>query len=118
MVEAERIAADGATTASLGSYPLAALADLHGVPFWVSAPLAAVDFGVAGAADSPVEFEGWRLLDAAPRESAGLASRVGARGPLQDVTPPKLIDAIVTDAGVLRAPFVDALRAVVPLRWE
>jgi methylthioribose-1-phosphate isomerase len=113
LVEADRIAADGATTATVGTYPLAALARASGVPFWVVSPLAAFDPEVPGVRDSPVEVEPWRALDPTQHKMDVLAARPGARGPLQDVTPSDLIDAIVTEAGFLRAPLARSLALAV-----
>jgi methylthioribose-1-phosphate isomerase len=107
LVGADRLALDGAATATIGTYGAAALAAVHGVPFWVATPLAAVDPTVPDAAGSLVDREPYRSALAAPGQGSG--GPAGGRGPLQDVTPAGLIDVIVTEAGVLRAPFATAL---------
>lgn len=101
LVGADRIAGDGAATAVIGTYALASLARQHAVPVWVAAPLAVFDPSVAGAHDSSIDQEPFRVPD------QGASS--GGRGPLQDVTPTALIDALVTEAGLLRPPFGPAL---------
>ncbi len=110
-VGADRIAADGATTAPLGTFAAAQLAQGHGVPVWVVSPLDAVDPAVPDAAGSAVESDRYADVggDEMPADLFGPA--VEARGPLQDVTPPELIGAFVTEAGLIRPPFGPTLAA-------
>jgi methylthioribose-1-phosphate isomerase len=109
LVGADRISLDGAVTGSIGTYGLASLARQHGVPTYVAAPLATIDPGERDGGDPGVEWEPSPAVDADRPSSAYLATRVGSRGPLQDVTPPDLIDAIVTEAGLLRPPFAPSI---------
>jgi methylthioribose-1-phosphate isomerase len=108
LVGADRVAADGATANKVGTYPLAVLAERHGVPFFVVAPTSTVDLAVAGGAGIPIEErdpdEVRRLhgVWVAPEE-------VEVFNPAFDVTPPELITAIVTERGVARPPFGPAL---------
>ncbi|MFI5261716.1 MAG: S-methyl-5-thioribose-1-phosphate isomerase, partial [Candidatus Limnocylindrales bacterium] len=114
LVGADRVAADGATTAVIGTLGLAELAHRHAVPLWVVTPLVAVDPAVADAAASAVESERYADIGVALVAREAIESGVEARGPLQDVTPPELIAGVVTEAGVLRPPFGPALAAVSP----
>ncbi|MCU0483378.1 MAG: S-methyl-5-thioribose-1-phosphate isomerase, partial [Chloroflexi bacterium] len=115
LVGADRIAANGDTANKIGTYPLAALADRHGVPFYVVAPTASIDLDAPDGAAIPIETRAAdevlsiRGLRIAP---AG----VEALNPVFDVTPAELVTAIVTEAGVLRAPFGVALAAAVGAR--
>lgn len=110
LVGADRVAANGDTANTAGTYGLAVLAHWHAVPFVVCAPLSSVDLGMPGAEAMPaddrtarevLEIRGQRL---APPDTA-------ARNPAVDVTPAALITAIVTEQGALRAPFGPALVA-------
>lgn len=108
LVGADRIAADGATANKVGTYPLAVLAQRHGIPFYVVAPTSTVDLAVADGAGIPIEErdpdEVRRLhgVWVAPEE-------VEVFNPAFDVTPPELITAIVTERGVARPPLGPAL---------
>src|SRR5206468_5087402 len=92
---ADRIAANGDAANKIGTYSLAVLAAHHGLPLYVVAPTSTVDLATATGADIPIE-------ERAPDE---LTSRFPARNPAFDVTPAKLIAAIVTEHGVHRAPY-------------
>ncbi len=113
LVGADRIAANGDVANKIGTYALAVLAAHHGVPFYVAAPLSTIDHGAASWRDIPVE-------ERDPGEVTTIAGvRVAAPGvsvyaPAFDITPASLITAIVTDAGILRPPYADALAGVKP----
>jgi methylthioribose-1-phosphate isomerase len=104
VVGADRIAANGDVANKIGTYQLAVLAKHHGVPFYVAAPVSTLDPGTPTGSDIPIE-------DRDPREVTTLNGRAvapagtPAAGQAFDVTPAALVSAIVTDRGVLRAPF-------------
>jgi methylthioribose-1-phosphate isomerase len=99
---ADRIAANGDTANKIGTYPLAVLADRHGIPFYVVAPSSTVDLETATGAEIPIE----------ERDPAEVTARFAARNPAFDVTPASLVTAIVTELGVHKAPYEDSLAAV------
>lgn len=104
VVGADRIAANGDVANKIGTYPLAVLAQRHGVPFYVAAPLSTIDFECRDGGAIPIE-------DRRSTEVTHLGGRrVAADGvevlnPAFDVTPNDLVAAIITDRGVARAPF-------------
>ena len=101
---ADRIAANGDTANKIGTYSLAVAARHHELPFYVIAPSSTVDHATARGADIPIE----------QRDPTEITSRFAARNPAFDVTPAKLITAIVTEHGVHEVPFdVSLTRAVV-----
>ena len=109
VVGADRIAANGDAANKIGTYTLAVLANAHGVPFYVAAPISTVDIATADGSAIPIEersasevtdIGGWRIAPAG----------VAVRHPAFDVTPARLITAIITDRGVLRAPYDESLR--------
>jgi methylthioribose-1-phosphate isomerase len=112
LVGADRIAANGDTANKIGTYPLAVLAARHRVPFYVVAPTATLDADAADGAAIPVEMRG-------AAEVTGFAGRrvapigAAALNPSFDITPADLVSAIVTEAGVLRAPYGPAIAAAV-----
>ena len=96
---ADRIAANGDTANKIGTYPLAVLADRHGVPFYIVAPSSTVDLAAATGDAIPIE----------ERDPVEVSDRFPARNPAFDVTPAELIAAIVTEEGVHHAPFSESL---------
>ena len=109
VIGADRIASDGAVTSVIGTYGLAALARRHGVPCFAVATTSAIDLRTRDPDDPGTEFEPFAVVDPADPTSARVASTVGTRGPLQDITPADLLTAIVTEQGVLRPPYEETI---------
>ncbi len=108
IVGADRIAANGDTANKIGTYSLAVLAHYHHIPFFVAAPLSTVDFAMPDGSQIVIEE---RAADEV-RRCAGqemAPAGVAVRNPAFDVTPASLIAGIITERGVARAPFLDAL---------
>jgi len=101
---ADRIAANGDVANKIGTYALAVLADAHGIPFYVAAPLSTFDVSLRTGDAIPIEERGPEEIDPAPG--------VEAYNPAFDVTPASLLAAIVTDRGVLRPPLEAAIAAL------
>jgi methylthioribose-1-phosphate isomerase len=108
IVGADRIAANGDTANKIGTYAVAILAKEHGIPFYVAAPFNTIDPATASGDLIPIEQRN-------PREvthSNGIQMTpdgVGIENPAFDVTPARYITAIITERGVLRAPFPDSI---------
>ncbi|MGQ0732623.1 MAG: S-methyl-5-thioribose-1-phosphate isomerase [Acidobacteriota bacterium] len=108
VVGADRIAANGDTANKIGTYTVAVLAKEHGIPFYVAAPWSSIDLSTAEGSTIPIE-------ERHPREVTHVGgSRVapdGAtiRNPAFDVTPHRLLTAIITDRGVFHPPYVKTL---------
>ena len=104
IVGADRIAANGDTANKIGTYGVSILAREHNIPFYVAAPWATIDIETETGAGIPIEQRD-------PRELTHINGRqmtpdgVGVENPAFDVTPAKYITAIITERGVLRAPF-------------
>lgn len=111
IVGADRIAANGDTANKIGTYGLAILAREHGVRFMVAAPVSTIDYETLDGTGIPIEMR-------PPSEVLELAGqRVAAAGaegwnPAFDVTPARLIDALVTEHGVVMHPDREALAAL------
>jgi methylthioribose-1-phosphate isomerase len=97
MVGADRIAANGDVANKIGTYSLAVLADRHGVPFHVIAPISTIDPATPSGAEIPIE----------ERDPAEVTNGVPALNYAFDVTPHGLVSSIVTEAGVLSPPFTE-----------
>ena len=103
VVGADRIAANGDVANKVGTYPLAVLADRHGVPFYVAAPLSTVDPATPDGAAIPIE----------ERDPGEVVAEGEAFNPAFDVTPAELVTAIVTEAGVLHPPYSESIARAV-----
>jgi methylthioribose-1-phosphate isomerase len=113
VVGADRIAANGDTANKIGTYTVAVLAREHGIPFYVAAPWSTIDLATPEGSGIPIEERPAREVTHVG--STRLAPE-GAlvRNPAFDVTPHRLITAIVTDRGVHRPPFLETLQAAAP----
>jgi methylthioribose-1-phosphate isomerase len=99
VVGADRIAANGDVANKVGTYPLAVLADRHGVPFYVAAPVSTIDPETPDGSAIPIE----------ERDPGEVVAGGEAFNPAFDVTPAELVTAIVTEAGVLEPPYPDSI---------
>jgi methylthioribose-1-phosphate isomerase len=106
VVGADRIAANGDVANKVGTYPLAVLAARHEIPFYVAAPLSTIDAGTATGAEIPIEER-----DPAEVLAAGAPAESDALNPAFDVTPADLVTALITEAGVLEAPYGASIAA-------
>lgn len=102
IVGADRITANGDVANKIGTYQLAVNAMHHGVRFMVVAPSSTIDMSLESGDDIPIEErDGRELLDVGGKR---VAAEVEAFNPVFDVTPADLIDAIVTEKGVVERP--------------
>lgn len=111
VVGADRIAANGDVINKIGTYALALGARRHGVGFMVAAPTSTIDRELAHGAAAPIEGRAAEELLSLGGQRLAPAG-AGAWNPVFDVTPAALIDAIVTERGVVRAPDADAIAAL------
>ncbi|MFG0330532.1 MAG: S-methyl-5-thioribose-1-phosphate isomerase [Phycisphaerales bacterium] len=98
---ADRIARNGDAANKIGTYPLAVLARRHRVPFVIAAPTSTIDLGTPSASEIPIEE---RASDELTNGFGATTAPAGVEAftPAFDVTPADLIDAIVTERGVIR----------------
>ncbi len=111
IVGSDRIAANGDVVNKIGTYGLAVLARHHRVKFMVVAPASTVDMGIACGDDVTIEQ---RSPDEVLYLTGQRIAAVGAEAwnPAFDVTPAALVDAIVTERGVVRNPDAEKMRAM------
>ena len=115
IVGADRICRNGDTANKIGTYSLAVLARHHHVPFYVAAPTSTFDPSLSRGEDIPIEER------ASEEVTHPLGKRVAPKGarvrnPAFDVTPHHLIDALVTEEGIIRRPFTKGLARVMRQR--
>ncbi|MCU7846291.1 MAG: S-methyl-5-thioribose-1-phosphate isomerase [Candidatus Thiodiazotropha sp. (ex Monitilora ramsayi)] len=103
IVGSDRIAANGDVANKIGTYGLAVAAKHHGVRVMVAAPTSTIDMSIPSGADIPIEVrESDELLSCGGKRVA--ADGATAWNPVFDVTPAALVDAIVTEKGVVLSP--------------
>lgn len=109
VVGADRIAANGDVANKIGTYTVAVLAKEHAIPFYVAAPWSTVDLNTADGSSIPIE----------QRSASEVTHMAGVRitpegiaveNPAFDVTPHQYITAIITERGVVKAPFAESLQ--------
>lgn len=104
IVGADRIARNGDTANKIGTYGLAVAARAHGISFYIAAPYSTFDPEIPDGSAIPIEERGeeevvsWRGDRMAPHG-------VMVYNPAFDVTPAHLISGIITEKGILRAPY-------------
>ena len=113
IVGADRIAANGDTANKIGTYGLAILAREHDIPFYVAAPWATIDLLTPHGSDIEIEQRDPREVTHSNGQQM-TPDGVAIENPAFDVTPAKYISAIITERGVLRAPFAEAIASAVP----
>ncbi|HZZ39364.1 MAG TPA: S-methyl-5-thioribose-1-phosphate isomerase [Acidobacteriaceae bacterium] len=111
IVGADRIAANGDVANKIGTYGVAVLAKEHGIPFFVAAPWSTIDLRTATGDAIPIEQRSAKEVT----HHAGkqlTPHGVGIENPAFDVTPARYVTAIITERGVLRAPYEESLRGM------
>ena len=100
---ADRIAANGDAANKIGTYGVALLAQAHGIPFYVAAPSSTFDLSLASGDEIPIEQrQPDEVSHAFGRQT--VPDGVDIYNPAFDVTPASLIQAIVTERGVIESP--------------
>jgi len=115
VVGADRIAANGDAANKIGTYMVAVLARQHNIPFYVAAPVSTVDLATATGEDIPIEQRDAKEVTHL-RDVQLTPDDVAVHNFAFDVTPHELIEAIITDRGVARAPYTESLRSLVNAR--
>jgi len=109
IVGTDRVAANGDVANKIGTYSVAVLAKAHGIPFYVACPMSTIDLDTPTGADIPIEE---RHED---EVTQGFGKRTAPQGvkvynPAFDVTPNEYVTAIITEKGVVRAPYEQNLK--------
>jgi len=109
VVGADRIAANGDFANKIGTYNVAILAKEHGIPFYVAAPWSTIDTATPTGDAIPIEERS--AVEVTHHGGKQLTPHgVGICNPAFDVTPFRYVTAIITERGVLRAPYAESLR--------
>src|ERR1700722_7648952 len=108
VVGADRIAANGDFANKIGTYNVAILAREHGIPFYVASPWFTIDLATETGDAIPIEE---RSASEVTHHGGNQLTPhgVGICNPAFDVTPARYVTAIITERGVLRAPYAESL---------
>ncbi|OXM17402.1 S-methyl-5-thioribose-1-phosphate isomerase [Paenibacillus herberti] len=109
IVGTDRVAANGDVANKIGTYSVAVLAKAHGIPFYVACPISTIDMNTPTGDEIPIEERH------AEEITEGFGKRTAPQGvkvfnPAFDVTPAEYVTAIITEKGVIRAPYGDSLK--------
>ena len=107
VVGADRIAANGDTANKIGTYQIAVLAREHKVPFYVAAPVSTFDLTITSGEHIPIEERA--ASEVTHFRGVRIAPDVAVANPAFDVTPARLVSAIICERGVARAPYEESL---------
>ncbi len=111
IVGTDRVAANGDVANKIGTYMVAVLAARHQIPFYVACPLSTIDLTLQSGRDIPIEERASAEVTGF-RDTQWAAAGVQVRNPSFDVTPAELVTAIITEKGVVRAPYAEGLKAL------
>lgn len=111
IVGTDRVAANGDVANKIGTYGVAVLAKAHGIPFYVACPLSTIDLNTKTGADIPIEER------PAEEITEGFGKRTAPQGvkvynPAFDITPNEYVTAIITEKGVVQAPYHESLKSL------
>jgi len=104
IVGADRIAANGDVANKIGTYTVAVLAKEHNIPFYVAAPVSTIDLTLSDGSQIPIEERHSREVTHLKDIQLAPAG-VKVRNPAFDVTPHRLISAIITEHGVAKGQY-------------
>ena len=103
VVGTDRVAANGDVANKIGTYGVAVAARAHGIPFYVACPLSTIDMNTAQGSAIPIEQRGAAEVTG----HAGVTwapKNVRVANPAFDVTPARLVTALITEKGVVMRP--------------
>ena len=109
IVGCDRIASNGDTANKIGTLGVAILANYFNIPVYIAAPTPTIDMAIATGADIPIEERNGEEITIINGDYVA-PKGVKTYNPAFDVTPAELITAIVTEKGIVRAPFKDGLK--------
>lgn len=112
---ADRIASNGDVANKIGTYQVAVLAKTNKIPFYVAAPISTIDPAIKEGDRIPVEERGSEEIRQFGKFEIGPMG-VHVLNPAFDITPAAYVSAIVTEKGVIKAPYKSAIKNVLEKR--
>jgi len=112
-VGADRIASNGDTANKIGTYGVAVLARYHKIPFYIVAPYTTFDLKLKSGIEIPIEEREKDEVRNVLGKVYIAPKKIKVYNPAFDVTPSKLITAIVTDKGVIYPSFKKNIKKII-----
>jgi len=109
---ADRIVSNGDTANKIGTFGLAILAQNHNIPFYVAAPVSTLDLSIRNGKFIPIEERNSEEVTQILFKQPIAPRNVKVYNPAFDVTPNNLISAIITDKGIISAPYKKNIRKI------
>jgi methylthioribose-1-phosphate isomerase len=109
---ADRIAANGDTANKIGTYNLAVLAEFHRIPFYVACPASTFDLSLKSGKDIPIEERDPSEVSAKFLKKPLFIKGLKVFNPAFDLTPQRLITAIITERGIIRKPYHSNIKRI------
>ncbi len=115
IVGADRIAANGDVANKIGTYTVAILAKEHNIPFYVAAPVSTIDLSLSDGSQIPIEERDSREITHI-KDIQLAPEGINVFNPAFDITPQRLVTAIITEHGVVTGDYLAGLRKIVQYR--
>jgi methylthioribose-1-phosphate isomerase len=114
VVGADRIAANGDTANKIGTYSLSILAKEHHIPFYIAAPLSTIDPHTKTGKDIPIEERDYQeVTQVRDVKIASYLQQEQVKNYAFDVTPHDYITGIITEKGIIKAPYEKAISSMI-----
>ncbi|MFH1397622.1 MAG: S-methyl-5-thioribose-1-phosphate isomerase [Candidatus Omnitrophota bacterium] len=110
---ADRIASNGDTANKIGTYNLAVLCKFHKIPFYIAAPVSTFDLKINSGREIPIEERGSLEMTKLFFKNPIAGRNVKVYNPAFDVTPRRLISAIITEKGIIRPDYKNNIRKII-----
>ncbi|HKJ04047.1 MAG TPA: S-methyl-5-thioribose-1-phosphate isomerase [Geopsychrobacteraceae bacterium] len=104
IVGADRIAANGDVANKIGTYTVAILAREHNIPFYVAAPISTIDLSLGDGSLIPIEERDAKEITHLGEQQLA-PEGISVRNPAFDVTPNRLVTAIITERGIAQGDY-------------
>ncbi len=115
IVGCDRVAENGDAANKIGTYGVALLAKAHNIPFYVACPTSTIDIKTKTGDDIPIEErEPKEIIEGMGKQTAPIG--IKTFNPAFDVTPNHLITGIITEKGVISAPFYEGIKRVLGVK--
>lgn len=112
LVGTDRIAANGDIANKIGTSGVAILAKHYGIPFYVLGPYSTIDYDCATGDDIVIEERNSDEIKNMWYKKPMALDETKCYNPAFDVTDNALITAIITDRGIIRAPYKENLERI------
>jgi len=111
IVGTDRVAANGDVANKIGTMGVAILADYFGIPFYVACPSSTIDLATASGDLIEIEERGAEEITFFGARRTG-PEGIKVRNPAFDVTPNRLVTGLITEKGIIQAPYGEHLKRI------